>query len=517
MNIPTLKTLLNGLNKKIESQKGNWNQNNPLEKDYIYNKPFYVEEIDGQEVIHELDKKFIPSKMDCKDPTGKGSFSLNRKDSTIGKYSIAAGEDNIAEGEASFAIGSNTQALGRYSFAGGQNTTASGYSSHAEGMNTTASGEYSYAEGYNTEASGIYSHAEGSNTRAMSTCSKSEGYETSAEGYYSHAEGNSTQALADYSHAEGYNTIAKASHAHARGEGIIAPRKYGCAEGQYNLVEFLEDVVVKTQRLYRTAVFGNLISSVSRGNNFQDNGYRVNWGGTLNVSVRNLAIGKIYTKEPYPTKPKVLYEILNIEVDPEDSSYYFITYNEYTYRGYYIHVIGNGTDDENRSNAYGTFLDGTGWFAKDVYVGSSSGKNLDSGSKKLATEDYVNQSIPDTSIFETQIDALIKLDNAKTYADTAVAALVNSAPETLDTLGELAAAFEENADMVATLNAAVTNKAEKSDLDNLADLVDLNATNIESLQAQVLPTSLILADAITGKSYTIQIQNGQLVSFETTT
>lgn len=113
--------------------------------------------------------------------------------------------------------------------------------------------------------------------------------------------------------------------------------------------------------------------------------------------------------------------------------------------------------------------------------------------------------------------ALESLVEAKSYADTAVAALVNSAPETLDTLGELATAFEENADMVATLDAAVTNKAEKSDLDNLAELVDLNATNIESLQAQVLPTSLILADAITGVSYTIQIQNGQLVSFETTT
>ena len=113
--------------------------------------------------------------------------------------------------------------------------------------------------------------------------------------------------------------------------------------------------------------------------------------------------------------------------------------------------------------------------------------------------------------------ALESLIEAKSYADTAVAALVNSAPETLDTLGELATAFEENADMVATLDAAVTNKAEKSDLDNLADLVDLNANAIESLQAQVLPTSLILADAITGKSYTIQIQNGQLVSFETST
>lgn len=51
------------------------------------------------------------------------------------------------------------------------------------------------------------------------------------------------------------------------------------------------------------------------------------------------------------------------------------------------------------------------------------------------------------------------------YVDTEVAALVNSAPETLDTLGELASAFEENPDMVETLNEAITFKANQSDLD----------------------------------------------------
>ena len=116
---------------------------------------------------------------------------------------------------------------------------------------------------------------------------------------------------------------------------------------------------------------------------------------------------------------------------------------------------------------------------------------------------------------DSEGSAAQSLLEAKSYADTAIAALVNSAPETLDTLGELATAFEENADMVATLDAAITNKAEKSDLENLSNLVSTNITNIESLQAQILPTSLILADAITGVSYTIQIQNGQLVSFET--
>lgn len=111
--------------------------------------------------------------------------------------------------------------------------------------------------------------------------------------------------------------------------------------------------------------------------------------------------------------------------------------------------------------------------------------------------------------------ALEALVEAKAYTNTAIADLVNSAPETLDTLGELAEAFNENTNMVTTLEAAIVAKAEKDDLENLSDLVAMNATSIENLQKQVLPTSLILADAITGVSYTIQIQNGQLVSFET--
>lgn len=44
---------------------------------------------------------------------------------------------------------------------------------------------------------------------------------------------------------------------------------------------------------------------------------------------------------------------------------------------------------------------------------------------------------------------------------TAVADLVNAAPETLDTLGELAAALQENEEIVTVLNEAVTEKANK--------------------------------------------------------
>ena len=55
-----------------------------------------------------------------------------------------------------------------------------------------------------------------------------------------------------------------------------------------------------------------------------------------------------------------------------------------------IHIIGNGFGNNDRSNAYTLDQSGNAWFAGDVYVGSTNGINKDSGSKKLATEDFVN-------------------------------------------------------------------------------------------------------------------------------
>ena len=287
--------------------------------------------------------------------------------------------------------------------------------------------------------------------------SVAEGMYTSA-GNNSHAEGNQSYASGWCSHAEGNSTGAYGNSSHAEGAYTMASADYTHAEG------------------YQTYAPG-------RGSHVEGLG----------------------------TEAKGEYQHVQGKYNIVDNN------------NIYAHIVGNGSFFSD-SNAHTLDWEGNAWYAGDVYVGSTSGTNKDNGSVKLARI----SDIPDLSIVEAKIpttpeavgadpagSALESLVEAKSYTDTAVAALVNSAPETLDTLGELATAFEENADMVATLNAAVTNKAERTDLDNHAKLVDLNATNIESLQAQVLPTSLILADAITGKSYTIQIQNGQLVNFET--
>lgn len=110
---------------------------------------------------------------------------------------------------------------------------------------------------------------------------------------------------------------------------------------------------------------------------------------------------------------------------------------------------------------------------------------------KFATENYVDIKVASKADIASLDNYYLKSE-ANTlhikileYVDDEVAALVNSAPETLDTLGELAIAFEENKDMVETLNAAITNKAEKSDLKDIQESINTNTNSINSIQTQV--------------------------------
>lgn len=80
------------------------------------------------------------------------------------------------------------------------------------------------------------------------------------------------------------------------------------------------------------------------------------------------------------------------------------------------------------------------------------------------------QSIPSEYVTESELTAKgyatsAQVSNAQTaaqdYADRKVAALVNGAPSTLDTLDELAAALKDNADIVDVLNGSISNKQDK--------------------------------------------------------
>lgn len=105
--------------------------------------------------------------MDKQNPTGTGSFSLNRlQNQKIGDYSFVEGYESYATGDYAHAEGFNTAAFGQASHSEGQGSISNGDSSHAEGRESYAIGFYSHAEGNLTRAEGVGSHTEGDETVA---------------------------------------------------------------------------------------------------------------------------------------------------------------------------------------------------------------------------------------------------------------------------------------------------------------------------------------------------------------
>ena len=174
----------------------------------------------------------VSTKMDKTNPTGSGSFSLNRKANTIiGANSFAEGDKTTASGEGSHAEGSGTVALGNYSHAEGDRTTALGSCSHAEGGSLYRYSLFVTVENPTDDdiitawsdrqfsvAKGARSHVEGNNSLALGDTSHAEGYATLASGEQSHAEGHVTITSGYASHAEGYQTTASSDYQHVQGK-----------------------------------------------------------------------------------------------------------------------------------------------------------------------------------------------------------------------------------------------------------------------------------------------------------
>lgn len=67
------------------------------------------------------------------------------------------------------------------------------------------------------------------------------------------------------------------------------------------------------------------------------------------------------------------------------------------------------------------------------------------------------------------------------YVDQKVADLVNSAPETLDTLGEVAQAIQENGSVVDALNGAIGGKLDKVTSGGSIRLYGVNASGVQTI------------------------------------
>ena len=160
-------------------------------------------------------------------------------------------------------------------------------------------------------------------------------------GTASHAEGNNTTASGIYSHAEGRETTASGTASHAEGRETTASGADSHAEGFF------------------TKASEN--ASHAEGDN-------------------TTASGAASHAEGYATTASANYQHVEGIYNIDDGA-----------NGDKLHIVGNGTS-RKRSNAHTLDKSGNAWYAGDVYVGSTSGTNRDAGSKKLATEAYVDNT-----------------------------------------------------------------------------------------------------------------------------
>lgn len=165
-----------------------------------------------------------------------------------------------------------------------------------------------------------------------------EGYRTTASGNYSHSEGYSTLASAYFSHAEGQNTKALGHQSHAEGFGTMAVGDSAHAEG----------------------------SGTTAGGNYS----HAEGNGTKASSDYSHAEGESTIANGTNQHVQGTYNIADTTS---------------------LDIIGNGTSDDNRSNAYTLDKEGNAWYAGNLYVGGTS--QTDTNAKKIATEEYVDNKI----------------------------------------------------------------------------------------------------------------------------
>ena len=416
--------------------QSDWNQNDETALDFIKNKPDI------------LTSDVLNGKMDAENPVGSGTFSMGRMEgTTIGAASFTHGAGAEASGFHSFAKGLYPKASGEYSHAEGYSVAATGDHSYSFGNWATATGKYSYSFGEDTKASSNYSHAEG--YRSIATTDKNESVTVAAYGLYNsdyqcaHAEGYGTVACGIGSHTEGLSTKAEGEGSHAEGRQTLSSGTASHAEG------------------YNTTA--SSISSHAEGQ-------------------RTLASGDNSHAEGLYTKASGTNSHAEGEYSEASSENQHVEgkYNALDENNQFVHIIGNGTYS-TRSNAHTVDWDGNAWYSGDVYVGSTSGVNKDEGSKKLATEEYVNTSIANLSSFspDEMLNTLNELNAAIQENDNAIDALN--------------AAIQENDNAIDTLNATIANKITVPQNAVAGDLLTYDGTNWVCISRADLIAEIIAA------------------------
>jgi hypothetical protein len=192
-------------------------------------------------------------------------------------------------------------------------------------------------------------------------------------------------ASGDYSHAEGANTTASAYASHAEGGGTEALEHCSHAEGQDSKAS------------------GSI--SHAEGDGTEASGYAGHTEG-----IYTIARGTAAHAEGYRTIASSDYQHVQGKNNIEDTT------------GTYAHIIGNGDNENKRSNAHTVDWDGNGWFAGNVTVGSSKKQLItaDSVEAKLNRTTAVNASDTNYSTYMARGTSLTNNEDATLNVNGAI-------------------------------------------------------------------------------------------------
>lgn len=217
--------------------------------------------------------------------------------------------------------------------------------------NNKATGKFSHSEGTETMAVETGAHAEGSGTKALQYAAHAEGNQTSALGNGSHSEGIRSIAIGGASHSEGYETEANGERSHTEGENTKTARGtyFGHAEGSH------------------TEANGKYASHA----------------------------------EGYCTKASSNYQHVQGKFNIEDTE------------EKYAHIVGNGKNNNSRSNAHTLDWDGNAWFQGNVSIDGTPTNDKDLTTKKYVDDKLANLQI--VQITKAEYDALTTKDPNTLY------------------------------------------------------------------------------------------------------
>lgn len=252
----------------------------------------------------------------------------------------------------------------------------------------------------------------------IGTGSVSLGYNNVANNDFSTALGVNTSATAPATLAHGGHCVASANYSHAEGYGTESSGMYSHSEG---------------------------IMTLATGQGTHAEGFY-----TVASGLRSHAEGSY-------TLASSQYQHVEGKFNVEDKA------------NKYAHIVGNGTSKTARKNAYTLDWSGNAWFAGKVTQEGTPTDNKDLVNKKYVDDVKASIVVPtktseltNDSNFLTEHQSLTGLAT-ETYVNDKVAGIVNSAPETLDTLQELATALGNDANFATTVSTQIGKKVDKAD------------------------------------------------------